>query len=652
MPSRMSAVVALCALSCLDIGRATAASEAWLPVSPEEMQMTSEPQAPGAPAIYLYRQVDRSDFRYFERRYERIKILTEAGLSYANVEIVFAPGAESIRDISARTIQPDGSTVEFDGTVYEKPIIRDRNAKVMAKVFTLPAAKVGSIVEYRYTHEMPYGWVYDSHWILNEELFTRHAKFSLVRNPNLELLLSWPRGVPPGTDNPKEDHGVIRLETHDVPAFVSEELMPPANELRYRVDFIYDNRTNLDHRDPDKYWKGRGKQMFESVHRFIDESHAMQQAVAQIIQAGDSPEARLRKIYARVQQIRNVNYEGQSEREAHQDKPEEIRSVADVWKRGYGNEVQINWLLLALARAGGITADPVLVPTRNTTFFDRRLMNSGQLRFNAVQARLDGRELFLNAGVPFTPFGLLPWYETFEQALRLDSDGGTWVEIPSIPAADSRIERKAQLKFDSGTLQGKLTVTYRGLEASWRRLRERAEDDTARRQYLESEVERAVPSGIHVTLTNAPDWTGAETPLVAEYDLEVPGWASPAGRRVLIALGLFGGGERRMLERDERIHPVYFDFPYRHLDDIAIELPPEWHLESTPQPRLLDLKGAVYKSSAQHDANLLHVTRELTVDLTIVPVKSYDSLHKFFETVRTGDEDQAVVSYTGSPARK
>jgi hypothetical protein len=28
----------------------------WLPISPEELKMTSEPKAPGAPAIYLYRQ--------------------------------------------------------------------------------------------------------------------------------------------------------------------------------------------------------------------------------------------------------------------------------------------------------------------------------------------------------------------------------------------------------------------------------------------------------------------------------------------------------------------------------------------------------------------------------------------------------------------
>ena len=38
-----------------------AKAEDWLPVTQAELKMTSEPLAPGAPAIILYRQVDRDD---------------------------------------------------------------------------------------------------------------------------------------------------------------------------------------------------------------------------------------------------------------------------------------------------------------------------------------------------------------------------------------------------------------------------------------------------------------------------------------------------------------------------------------------------------------------------------------------------------------
>jgi hypothetical protein len=48
----------------------------WLAVDPQDLEMKSEPNAPGAAAIYLYRQVDRSDANYSEKVYVRIKMIT------------------------------------------------------------------------------------------------------------------------------------------------------------------------------------------------------------------------------------------------------------------------------------------------------------------------------------------------------------------------------------------------------------------------------------------------------------------------------------------------------------------------------------------------------------------------------------------------
>ncbi len=63
----------LCAL--IELARPIAAHAAdWPPVTPEELKMTSEPKAPGAPAIYLFRQVDRDDSVPKEYVYARIKI--------------------------------------------------------------------------------------------------------------------------------------------------------------------------------------------------------------------------------------------------------------------------------------------------------------------------------------------------------------------------------------------------------------------------------------------------------------------------------------------------------------------------------------------------------------------------------------------------
>ena len=72
-------------------------------------------------------------------------------------------------------------------------------------------------------------------------------------------------------------------------------------------------------------------------------------------------------------------------------------------------------------------------------------------------------------GTAFTPFGLLPWSETGVQGLRLDKDGGSWLQT-SLPTADqTAIHRKGELTLsDTGDLEGKLAVTFTGLEASTR----------------------------------------------------------------------------------------------------------------------------------------------------------------------------------------
>ena len=87
------------------------AGVAFQPATPEELNLKSEPLAPGAPAIILFREVDRDDNIHtpHEDNYVRIKILTEEGRKYANVELGYRKGLDDIVQVHARTIRQDGS---------------------------------------------------------------------------------------------------------------------------------------------------------------------------------------------------------------------------------------------------------------------------------------------------------------------------------------------------------------------------------------------------------------------------------------------------------------------------------------------------------------------------------------------------------------
>src|ERR1700726_1241051 len=207
----------------------TAIADEWQPISPEELRMTSVPEAPGAPAVILYRQVDRddSDRTGHQYSYVRIKILTEEGRKYADVEIPYFKEQGNIHSLKARTVRPDGSIANFEGKAFDKTIVKAKGVKYLAKTLTLPDVQVGGIIEYHYMYDLQEGYVFDSHWILSDELFTRHAKFSIKASPKFQLRWSCPAGLPAGTQPPKDDHGMIRLETQNVPAFQIEDYMHP-----------------------------------------------------------------------------------------------------------------------------------------------------------------------------------------------------------------------------------------------------------------------------------------------------------------------------------------------------------------------------------------------------------------------------------------
>jgi hypothetical protein len=623
----------------------------WQPISPDDLQMKSEPKAPDASAIYLYLQVDRNDELSIETFYARIKVLTEEGRKYADIEIPYAKESEGIRGLDARTIRPDGTIVEFNGTIYDKPLIKARSYKMMAKTFTLPNVEVGSIIEYRYRKSFSQYWVFNSRWILSHDLFTRHAVFSLVPSTNFALRWSWPLGLPEGTESPKKVHDVIRLDTHDVPAFITEEHMPPEDVMKFRVEFVYEEPES-EQKDEKAFWAAFGKRKYKKLESFIDSRRAMEKAAAEIVQSDDSNDTKVRKLYARAQQIRNLSFErSKTEQEAKREDLATIRDAEDIWTHGYGDGVQITWLFLALVRAAHIEADAVLVPTRDDYFFSPRSLDARQLNSNVVIVKLDGREIYLDPGTPFTPFGFLPWAETGVNGLRLDKDGGTWVVTPLPRPEDSRVKRQASMTMTaSGSLEGKLTVTYTGLEASSLRLIWRNEDETSRTEGLENGVKADVPTGIDLKLTNTPDWSGSETPLIAEFDLKMPGYAAKAGKRALLPVGLFGAGVKHTFEHAERVHPIYFAFPYQQVDEIAVQLPAGWQISSVPNARSADINVARYYMTSRSTDGSLSLKRVLISDMTLVQSKYYGQLRDFFQTVRAGDQDQAVVSQGAAPA--
>jgi hypothetical protein len=615
------------------------------PVSPEELKMTSEPQAPGASAVILFRQVDRDDSSTtsVEDIYVRIKILKEEGRKYADVEIPFEENFGNIRNLHARSIRPDGTIANYEGKLLNRTILKAKGVKYEAKIITLPDVQVGSIIEYYYTWEFPEYRLCNPRWAVSQDLFTRHAKFSLRPYPHCYNVHFVYHGLPPGQRPRTVKHGVVVMDVDNVPAFQTEDYMPPAAVVQAHVDFIYQMWEMPS--DKAKYWKEVGERWNRSIEVYIDRRKAMEKAVSEITAPGDSQELKLQKIYARVQKMRNTSYEEErTEAETKRAKERPSDNIENVWKNGYGNNAELTWLFLALVRAAGIESYGCYIADRSQGFFAPDTMTQDKLYRRAVLVKLNGKDRYFDPGSAFTPFGLLPWSKTLSPGLRLDKEGGSWIQTPLPEAYESQVKRSAKLTLsESGDLEGRLTVTFTGLEAADRRIEENHADDVARKKYLEDEVKAAAPFGAELELTNAPDWSSSDEPLVAEFTFKLAGWASANGKRVMFPIGLFTVGEKHVFDHATRVHPIYRRFPSQKSDDLTIELPEGWKVLSTPEPTKADYPVVSYQSNANGDGGKLHISRRLVVDFVLMPLENYTPLRQFYSLVQDSDEQQVLL---------
>ena len=635
----------------------------WPPISKDELAMMDDPSNPGASAILLFRDVASDDVKLLETHYYRIKVLTESGRDYADVEIPYREKSKRIENIRARTIEPDGSIVDFDGQVYDKLIAKGRRVNFQAKTFTLPAVRVGSIIEYRYTMRYsgsfpdvlknPESYIVTepdammtARWVISHELFTRHAHFSLRYLPKARILWG-SRGIPDGKRPVVNPDGTVQLDVENVPAVIKEAYAPPDDTVEGRVDFYY----VIGNYDAGIYWKDQAKRWAAAYDKFIGQSKSIKGAVKELIAPNDSDETKLRKLYTRAQQIRYLSFEhSRTEKEKKREELRINKSAEDVLQHGYASVNEINLLFVAFARAAGFQAAPVMLADRNRTVFHSEIPDIDQLGAMVVWVKAGSNEYYLDPATLYCPFDILPWNETGSSGIRVGErlvmDG-----TPEPQSSAAVIERKAQLQLDrGGNLEGKIQVTFSGQEALERRVDNREADEAGRRKALEDEVKDWLPTGSKVEMLRAGKWDQAEGPLQAEFTVKIPDYAIPMARRVIMPMAVFETNEGSPFQDPKRTSPVWLSYPYQTSDDVTVQLPSDTKIEAMPASQGFEDWFASYETSCQDQRGAVHIQRNFVMKGRLISTNHYSELRAFSFKRRIGDEDQIVLQ-TVSPTQ-
>jgi hypothetical protein len=559
----------------------------WAKVDPRDPALAAPAVSPTADAeviLWEITVVDRGSWDATQSEIShhlRIKVFNERGRdALSRVDIPYRQGL-SIGDFAARTIQPDGSVFELQKkALFDRTILKSAGVKVKAKSFVFPAARPGSMLEYRYT-VTEYGGL------------THHVRVPLQREiPVRRLVLRIKPLVFPGTGIamrfrsfssafpiPKlESDGYATSVLTDIRAFEEEPYMPPHLQSRGFVLLYYGQRKEI---PSDEYWRENGRTLERWTSDLIRPRGRVRKAVEEACSGAITEEDRLRRIYAYcTSRIRNVDDDASGLTDQERSKLKDNKDPGQTLGRGMGTSWDINAVFAAMARASGFDARIAFLANKSEVPFSPGQKMVGLLTETCVAVRLAEGWRFFDPGLGYAGFGKLPWWLEGQDALIPDHKESVFVRTPQSTPEESLTRRAASLHLtESGSLEGDAWIEAWGHEA--RGIKEEYDDaspagradalrDGIREQIPDAEVTRA-------TFRHVRDDT---LPVVVSYHIRVPAYAQRAGSRIFLSPDLFEEGRPPLFTAEKRRYPVKFAYGFCREDSVTIFLPESMEIDA------------------------------------------------------------------------
>jgi hypothetical protein len=636
------------------------------PPSAEELQMTSDPKAPGAAAVYLEVKEIDDDTLHYQRYYERIKVLTEKGKELATVEVPYG-GDFKVQDIKGRTIHSDGTIIPLGGKPEDMLYEKKGDLKIGRKVFTLPSVEVGSIIEYQY--ELHYD---DNHfssplWSIQGRYFVHEAHYSFTpfkqfwpdvtqgsslyltdeRGHQINALLWW-KNLPKGVDVQQAIGGHFTVDLTDIPPVPDEEYMPPEDVLLNKVFFYYMPSSNAS-----EFWISESKYWSKDVDHFAEPTKTIRAAVGGIIAPNDSPQDKAKKLYVAVQALDNTDFSrAKTESERKLLKLKEVKRAEDTWNQKSGSSEDMALLYLAMLRAAGLTAYPMKVVNRETGIFDPSYMRFSQLDDTLVVLNDGGKETDLDPGEKMCPFGKLNWRHAEAKGIRESSQGMGMMSTLPQSYIDNTTTRNADLTIDpQGGVDGSFTFVFTGQAAMRWRQRALENDVTELKKEFDHGLEEILPDGVEAHVDHFLGLDTPDTNLIAI--IYVKGAAgTPAGKRLLLPGFFFEGrGKTPFVSQEKRLEPVDMHYPERTIDIVNYHLPDGMTVEGAPQDSQVSWPGhALLIVKSQTSPGKFTIAFSVAHAFSTVKAEEYQDLRGFYQKVAATAQEQLVLTTT--PATK
>jgi hypothetical protein len=371
---------------------------------------------------------------------------------FSDFRIPFDKNSEKVEVILAKTIKGDGTVLDVEPKAINDvtpPELAEADlyANVLHRVLSFSAVDPGAMLAVHYRKENEKASQVEGVVLLqfDEPIVRKDLKVVIPEDRTLKYTV---RGLAAGFEE-EAGEGVksYHLQAADSPQIKPEEYMPPLQEIASRVVFsTY----------PD--WRAAAGAFAESFYAASNPAPEITEFAGQLTKDAKTERDKIKAVYFFVaKDIRSVRF-------AFGEGGYDVHPAGEVFKNRYGDWKDKGALLVALLKASGVTAHPVLVNARGVPpEEDVPTLKQFDALLVAVPGAADGGNLFLD---PFADNSLFGYFMAGRgsRGLLVKPGGAEFVDVRCLPEAESVERCEIAAELDSlGGIKGKISADLSGI---------------------------------------------------------------------------------------------------------------------------------------------------------------------------------------------
>lgn len=630
----------------------------------EELEMTSYENDTTAAAVvlkksgYLRFQVSsQGNFQYEYTEEKKVKILKAEALepgsssnvvdNVINYYAISRTRQEDIKNLSATTYNLENGEIVKTKLSKENIFDEDVEGKWKRRKFTIPAAKVGSVIEYKYT--ITSDFIYDlKDFYYQESIPVMEVEFEAIIPEYLNYNLNNQGYVrmdvakrEPTTENfyIRLDGGARRGVSGALDCNATKYIFKASNVTAAKKETFlwtindYISKTSFELRSTN--FPGQMVKTYTTDWETIDKELLSDAIFGGNLKRSGWFKDEISNGETTIERASEILELIKSRVQWNKSNSLYSSKLKKALEEGVGSSADMNFLLINALTAAGFDAFPVIMSTRNKGRIPITHPSTSALNYLITGIRIGDNDYFTDASSKFSTWNLLPEKCMVDQARMIYKGRGRWVDLSKLSHATTF--KQGLLKFEDGKSIFKVTETYGG-NAAYNKRNDYSNYDSEEKfiQKIEENENCRVLDFKLTGYENKGERLIFETTKAKDADLSDFLYITPPITKLYT---------ENPFKTETREFPINFNHITTYVQMIEIEIPEGYEVAEMPRSEqlMLNENAISYLYRIVQSGNKLVLNTRFQVKTLLMLPTDYQYIKDFFAKMINKNNEQIVL---------